>query len=196
MKPIVDFIFCLTTRSATHYSQRMALCKTASFQFFVKSLCIILWLFISLPSKSYGQNTVHGPSVKVGGSTIDQFSFGLGYHFFKFKDDWGWSRPAHNYYIEYLPELNAIGVSANVQYTLIAAKAGLEVGFRSKNENNQAYVSFFPHVGFDLINGDLSFGPEIVTHKTRDNFIGFKVTLKVHPILFNKGTTSLKLRKD
>ncbi len=194
MKPIADFIFSLTTCSAAFYSRRTTVNKTVYYQSVVRSLCILLWVVTSLPS--YGQNTVHGPSVKVGGSTLDKFSFGLGYHFFKFEDDWGWSRPAHNYYFEYLPEFNAFGVSANVQYTLIAAKAGLEVSFRSKNENNQAYVSFFPHVGFDLINGDLSFGPEIVTHKTRNNFIGFKVSLKVHPKLFDKGTTRLKLTKD
>ncbi|MDF3026432.1 MAG: hypothetical protein K0S23_739 [Fluviicola sp.] len=195
MKPIAHVIFSPIKLFAACYS-RYTISEIFTIQLSVKSLFLILCLFIFSPSKSNGQSTAHGPSVKVGCSTFETFSFGLGYNFVKFQDDWGWSRPAHNYYIEYLPEYNALGLSANLQYTLIFVKAGFEASFRSKNENNQAYFSFYPHLGFDLINGDLSFGPEIVTHSSRDKYVGFKISLKVHPKLFNKGTNSLKFKKD
>ena len=35
-------------------------------------------------------------------------------------------------------------------------------------------------LGFDLINVDLSFGPEILTYKSNDKSFGFKISLKVH----------------
>lgn len=160
----------------------------------MKNLWIILCVLTLFLSKSYGQNTAHGPSVKIGYSTLERSSFGVGYNFLRFKDDW--SRPAHNYYLEYLPKYKAFGVSANIQYTLIFVKTGMEVSFRSKNENNNSYFSFYPYLGFDLINGDISFGPEILTDKVNDKNLGFKISLKVHPKLFNQGTNRLKFKKD
>lgn len=121
----------------------------------MKNLYTILYVLALFLSKSYGQNTVHGSSVKIGYSTLERSSFGVGYNFIRFKDDW--SRPAHNYYLEYLPKYKAFGVSANIQYTLIFVKTVMEASFRSKNENNISYFSFYPYLGFDLINGDISF---------------------------------------
>ncbi len=147
-------------------------------------------------STSYAQNTVHGPSTKFGYGTLEKSMFGPGYNFLKFKDRWGWYRPAHNYYIEYIPIYKSLGASANIQYTIIFIKAGMEASFRSKNENNDSYFSFYPHLGFDLINVDLSFGPEILTYKSNDKSFGFKISLKVHPKLFNQGANHLKFKKN
>lgn len=162
----------------------------------MKNLLFILSLLIFPPSKSFSQGTVHGPSMKVGYTTLEKYSFGLGYNFLKFKDDWGWSRPSHNYYIEYVPEYKALGLSANLQYTLIFVEAGMEASFRSKNQYNDSYFSFYPHIGFDLINVDLSLGPEFITYKSDGKNIGFKIALKIHPKLFNQGTNRLKFKKD
>lgn len=162
----------------------------------MKNLSFILYFLIFFQLKAISQNNVHGPSVKFGYSTLEKYSFGVGYNFLKFKDDWGWSRPAHNYYFEYIPEHKAFGLSANLQYTLLFVEAGIEAGFRSKNENNDSYFLFYPHIGFDLINVDLSFGPELLTYKPNGNNISFKVTLKIHPKLFNQKTNRLKFEKD
>lgn len=162
----------------------------------MKTVGIIFFLLAWWPARSFSQDIAHGPSVKASYGSLEKLSVGIGYSFVEFKDDWGWSRPAHNYYFEYLPGLNAFGVSANVQYTLICAKAGLEVSFRSKNELNQPFGSFFPHIGLDLLNVDLSFGPEIVTNRTNGGYVGFKASLKIHPKLFHKGTNRLEFKRS
>ncbi len=160
----------------------------------MKTFGITLLLILS-SAKSFGQDIAHGPSIKASYGTLEKFAFGVGYNFVKYQDSWGWIRPAHNYYFEYLPEFKAFGVSANVQYTIIALKAGMEVSFRSKNENNQQYFSFYPHMGFDLLNLDLSFGPEISTIRNNNRYVGFKVSIKVHPKLFNMGATQVEFKR-
>lgn len=149
----------------------------------------ILTLAIVLSTFNSKGQTAHGPSAKYAFSTLDKHTIGLGYNFVKFKP--GFLRPSHGYYLEYLPEFKAIGFSANVQYTFIGFKGGFETSFRSKNENDKAYFTFFPHLGFDLINLDLSFGPEFsstkVETKSDAKSVGFRAHIKIHPKLFNKG---------
>ncbi|MDP5199809.1 hypothetical protein [Flavobacterium sp. DG2-3] len=149
----------------------------------MKNLGLVLIFTILFSSKCFSQDNLHGLSAKVAYSTLEKYSFGVGYNFVKFKDDWGWSRLAHNYYLEYVPEHKALGLSANIQYTLIFAKAGMEASFRSKNEMNNSYFSFYPYLGFDLLNGDLSFGPELLTYKSDSKDVGFKIVFKIHPKL-------------
>lgn len=162
----------------------------------MRIFCSICFGMVLILSSIEGlSQSVHGPSIKSGYSSLEEFSFGVGYHFIKFKDDWGWERPSHNYYIEYIPEFDALGVSANIQYTFIFFKGGFEASFRSNNPNNDAYFTFFPNIGFELVNIDISLGPEFVSTRIDNKTTGFKLSLKAHPKLFNKGTKRLVLKR-
>lgn len=157
---------------------------------------MISLIAVMLPLMTCDAQTIHGPSVRTGYSTGEHFSYGLGYKFFQYKDDWGWERPGHSYYIEYIPRFKAIGFTANVQSTILIGKAGIEANFRTKSEMDKTYFGFFPHLGFDLVYGDLSFGPEFFTTRIEDKWVAFKVSLKVHPKFFNTGSKRLKFKKS